>query len=122
MFNNFFLENRAVYEIMWKNIVERCRPQMTIWRMRIAYWIPKATNTHSEYVILIAFPLQQRLHKRASVLRYTYIVCLFRLSQRYCSGFHSFWKRFSVAEWSVTTFREPLRIHLAWHRAVVCSL
>ena len=25
--------------------------------MRIAYWIPKATNTHSEYVILIAFPL-----------------------------------------------------------------
>jgi len=28
---------------------------MTIWRMRIAYWIPKATNTHSEYVTLIAF-------------------------------------------------------------------
>jgi len=27
--------------------------------MRIAYWIPKATNIHSEYVILIAFPLQQ---------------------------------------------------------------
>jgi hypothetical protein len=25
---------------------------MTIWRMRIACWIPKATNTHSEYVIL----------------------------------------------------------------------
>jgi hypothetical protein len=46
---------------------------MTIWRMRIACWIPKATNTHSEYVILIAFPLQQRLYERASVLRYTYI-------------------------------------------------
>jgi len=25
----------------------------------------KATYTHSEYVILIAFPLQQRLHERA---------------------------------------------------------
>jgi hypothetical protein len=37
---------------------------------------PKASNTHSEYVILIAFPLQQWLHKRGSVLRYTYIVCL----------------------------------------------
>ena len=24
----FFFENRAVCEIMWKNIVERCRPQM----------------------------------------------------------------------------------------------
>ena len=27
--------------------------------MRIACWTPKATNTHSEYVMLIAFPLQQ---------------------------------------------------------------
>jgi len=34
------------------------------------------TNIHSEYVILIAFPLQQWLHKRASLLRYTYIGCL----------------------------------------------
>jgi len=31
----------------------------TIWRMRIASWVTKATDTHSEYVILIAFPLQQ---------------------------------------------------------------
>jgi len=29
-------ENHAVYEIMWKNIVEWSRPQMTIWHMRIA--------------------------------------------------------------------------------------
>jgi hypothetical protein len=55
-------ENRAVYEIMWKNIVDQGRPQMTIWRMRIACWIPKGTNAHSEYVILIAFPQQQWLH------------------------------------------------------------
>jgi hypothetical protein len=26
----FFFENRAVYEIIWKNTVERGRPQMTI--------------------------------------------------------------------------------------------
>jgi hypothetical protein len=45
-------------------------------RMRIASWIPKATDTHSEYVILIAFPLQQWLHERASVLRYTQVACL----------------------------------------------
>jgi len=43
----------------WKNIVERDKPQMTIWRMRIACWIPKATNTQSQYVILTAFPLRQ---------------------------------------------------------------
>ena len=41
----FFPENRAVYEIMWKNLVQRDRPQMTIWRMRIACCVPKATNT-----------------------------------------------------------------------------
>jgi len=34
-------------------------------------WILKATNIHSEYVILIAFPQQQLLHKCASMLRYT---------------------------------------------------
>jgi len=62
---------------MWKNIVDWGRPQMTKWRMRIACWIPKAINTHSGCVILIAFPLQQYLHKSASLLRYTYITCLF---------------------------------------------
>ena len=29
-------ENHTVYEMMWKNIVERDRPQMAIWRMHIA--------------------------------------------------------------------------------------
>jgi len=47
------------------------RPQMTIWRMRIACWITEATNTHPEYVILISFPLQQWLYERASMLSYT---------------------------------------------------
>jgi hypothetical protein len=61
---------------MWKNIVEPDRAQMTIWRMRIECWIPKATNTHSKYVILIAFPLQQWLQERASLLRHTCIACL----------------------------------------------
>jgi hypothetical protein len=62
---DIFVENSAVYEIMWgKNILEPERLQMTTWRMRIACWIRKATNTHSEYVIRLAFPLQQWLHER----------------------------------------------------------
>jgi len=56
--------------------VETGRLQVTIWRIRIACWIPKATNTHSEYVILVALPLQQWLHERALVLRSTYIALL----------------------------------------------
>ena len=45
--------------------------------MRIACWITKATDTHSEYVIPITFPLQQCLLERASVLRYTALSVLF---------------------------------------------
>jgi len=56
---------------MWKNIVERDRPQMTIWRMRIACWTPKATNTCTEVV----FPLQKWLHP--TPLNVTlYVFCL----------------------------------------------
>jgi len=51
----FWRENCAVYEIMWKNIAEPNRPQMKIWRVRIACWIPKATNTHSKFVMFIDF-------------------------------------------------------------------
>jgi len=42
----FFPENRAVYEVMWKSIVE-CGRTQTTWRMRIACWIPGATNTNN---------------------------------------------------------------------------
>jgi hypothetical protein len=51
---------------MCKNIVELDGPQMM--RMRISGWIPKATDRHSEYVILIALPLQHWLH---AVTHYT---------------------------------------------------
>jgi len=61
---------------MWKNIVEPGWPEMTRWRTHIACWITKATNTHSDYDTLNAFPLQQLLHERASMLPYTYIACL----------------------------------------------
>ena len=53
--------------------------------MRIACGIPKTTNTQSEYVILIACPRQQWLHERASVLRYTYVACLFRTCTWICN-------------------------------------
>jgi len=76
MSNNIFPENRVVYEIMWKNFVERNGPQMTIWHMRILCRMLKAINTHTSCVILIAFPLQRCLHERASMLLYTFIACL----------------------------------------------
>jgi hypothetical protein len=54
--NNFFFLNRVVYEIMWENIVEPGKPQVTTWCMRIARWIPNSTNTHTlnmQYFLLL---------------------------------------------------------------------
>ena len=47
----------------------------TMRRMGIACWITKVTDTYSEYEILIAFPQQQWLRERASLLR-LYVHCL----------------------------------------------
>jgi len=47
---------------MWekKNMVEPDWPQMTkICRVRIAWWIIKAIETHLEYIRFIAFPRQK---------------------------------------------------------------
>jgi len=49
----------------------------TIRRMHFSYWVIKTTYTHSEYVILIAFPLHQWLRESASLLRFylPYLSC-----------------------------------------------
>ena len=77
MFNNFC--TRKSFRL-WDNTEKYCRAgQVTedniIWHMGFTCWIPKATDTHSEYVILIAFPLQQLLRESPSVLR-LFISCI----------------------------------------------
>jgi len=57
-------------------MVDPDSPQI-IWRMRIACWVRKATDTHLEYVILIVFLLQQRSEEHASVLCNMYFAVLF---------------------------------------------
>jgi hypothetical protein len=54
---------------------------MTICIMRFACWITKDTHEISEYVIVIAFVLQQGLHERVSILQYTYTACLVALKR-----------------------------------------
>ena len=53
--------------------------------MCLAFLITKATDAHSEYVILITFSRQQWLRERASLLRYTYIACLVCIVGNYVS-------------------------------------
>ena len=68
VFSIFFY--RAVSEIMRKKVVER-GTHMTTWCTCIARLITKAT--HTQYVILTAFPLQQWLQECVAVL---YVHCL----------------------------------------------
>ena len=66
---------------LWDN-VDKCggaigtTNNVIIWRIRVACWMTKATNAHSEYVILFALPRRQWLRERLSVLRHTYIASL----------------------------------------------
>ena len=43
----FFRKSYSLRENVEK-FVESGRPQMTIWRMRIACWIPEVTETHTQ--------------------------------------------------------------------------
>ena len=81
----FFSENRAVYE-MWENTAEEAgrRRQYEACALHAEYQGYK--HRHSEYVIRIAFPLQQWLHEFATVLRYTCIACLDAKQERYDDG------------------------------------
>jgi len=39
-----------IVKIMWIKLVQCGRAQVAIWRIRVACWIPKATNTHTQVV------------------------------------------------------------------------
>jgi hypothetical protein len=84
-----FSENRAVYEIMWKNMVQPDTPQKIIRRMRFVCWIIKATDTHSEYVIL--FLHDNAFANMPQCYVYMYMACLvfFYVLVQVASGFLS---------------------------------
>ena len=71
----FFFSKIVSFMITWKKMVQPDSPQTIIRHLRFARWITKATDTHSEYVKLTAFPRQQRSRKSASMLR-LYAHCL----------------------------------------------
>jgi hypothetical protein len=67
-----FFENRVIYEIMWKNIVDPDRPHDNTahahYMLDTEGYKYTHTHTHIYCVMLIAFPLQHWLHERASML------------------------------------------------------
>jgi hypothetical protein len=77
MFNNFFFWKSRH---LWDNVEKYGRDRQAtddniIQHMHFACWITKATNTHSECVMLLAFPWQQWLCECTSML-HMYVHCL----------------------------------------------
>jgi hypothetical protein len=77
MLRNFFLENHAVYEIIWKNTVEPERPQMTTYRMRISYWVSLAKNTLGICNINCFFATTMVTRKRLYVSLYVHCLSFY---------------------------------------------
>jgi hypothetical protein len=78
MFNNFS-KNHAIYEIMWENMIQPDRPQMTILYSTCALcacWITKGTDMQLEYVILTAFPQQQWYANTPQYFVCTFMPCI----------------------------------------------
>ena len=61
---------------MKKGTTREATDMNIIRRMRIACRTPKNTETHSEYVIHIAFTLQESLRDRSSISQYSYTAYL----------------------------------------------
>jgi hypothetical protein len=51
-------------------------------RMRVACWIDKSTNTHSEFVIPIASALREWMHEHASILHLNLLIYVVPLVQQ----------------------------------------
>jgi hypothetical protein len=87
--NNFFRKSCRLWDNSEKHDTARqTTDDRRIHRMRFACFITKATDAHSEYVIFIAFPRQQRLCERASILRYTHNTALFKfIIQFFCQSY-----------------------------------
>jgi hypothetical protein len=108
--NNIFPENHAVYVEKYGRA--RLATDVAIkWGMRIAFWIPKATNTRLGYVlVVIDFPRQQWLRERASVLRlYVHHLSLFfRTSQSPVNSVFKYYFRVTYY-WRMGTLQEQNR-------------
>jgi len=98
---------------MFKNIVERGRPQMTIWRMRTPCSIPKATNTYSKYVNTYCSSTAKMV-MRTSLDVTLYVYCLSCFPFVVCNIAHrvNYWK-VSVSRSEILKIHEDTRLLLS---------
>jgi hypothetical protein len=107
---------------LWDNVekystARQATDDNTIWCMHFACCITKATDAHSEYVILIAFPRQQRVQKRTSIC-YMYIACLVLKQNNSYTQIPTIWyfsRLINTSEF-LRTIHVVIKLkHSAWH-------
>ena len=108
-----FFESPAECKIMWNNMEEPSKTQMTIQRLSIVCWIPKATDTRLEYVMRTAFPTATVVTRtRLNVT--VYVHCLSYISVLPVSDLcilYGWWRQHS---WS-----KPVGVHFIWKKLIL---
>jgi hypothetical protein len=102
---------------MWRNIVEPDRPHI-IWRIRIACCLPKATDTHSEFVILLFHDNNGAANASQCyiILTLPVLLRLYITSGSSCGDMHKFFRPPSVF------VHPPLALVGNWNSRGVCVL
>jgi len=66
--------------LLWDNVkkitVEPVRPQTKTWRILISRWVPKSTDTHTEYIIFLLVSCYNGCRNAPECYVYKYIACL----------------------------------------------
>ena len=100
-----FSENRAVYDIMSKNVMKLEKPQVTIWRMRVACWIRKVTRAQAQARAREPTPTRTYSPTHADTQKYV-IVLLFHANNNFVNAPHCYVARaLRVLLFNCRTFR-----------------
>jgi len=98
---------------MWTIIVERDRPQMSTWRMRIVCWTPKATNTHTPMLFF-------HCNNGCTNAPHCYVICTLPVLLHFRIFSESFFFTFLSPE-----IASSINVHVPFHyhalRCPVCS-
>ena len=78
MFNNFFSQNRAVYEIMSKNlVVPEATNDVTLWRIRVACRISKIIRTYARTQVCNTYYFSRATDSQKRLMSYSFCRLLY---------------------------------------------
>jgi hypothetical protein len=92
---------------MWEKAEDEARPQVRICRIRIACWIPKTTDAHSEYALLNCFfTATVVMRTRLNAALYIHYLFCYSVEPRplLCNGSRAAWGGFQQVVYYLLKF------------------